>query len=143
MNSNIGPIPGVPGSRTMPKFVGICSQCLTRIETNEDSSGTGYGIDNNDNKICYACCAEQDKQYMRDNGRNTLYLTKGDNKYKYVVTNWPGSLILPVIASSNSKTNWGHERTDVWFRFEGYVWWGRNIGDSQIVHCRRTKHTRL
>jgi len=125
----------------MPKFasIGFCSQCRTRIEIKENSISAGYGIDPLGNKKCYACCAEEDKQYMRNNGRNTLYLTVR----KDVVTNWPGSLKLPVIASSNSKTNWGHKRTDVWFMFDGNVWWGYNIGNNDIVYCRRTKRTRL
>jgi hypothetical protein len=100
------------------------------------------------NKVCYACCAEYDKEYMRKHGKITLYLTH-QNPLKpgtvsakedgWRVTNWPSSLILPVFHIRKGKHNIAGSRYDVWFYFEGREWWGRQFGENtQLVHCRRT-----
>jgi hypothetical protein len=89
-------------------------------------------------RVCYTCCAEYDKEWMREHGRITLYLTGDASDLK--VTNWPGTLEFPCRSWSAGKHNWGLARTDVWFAFEGQEWWGFHIGhNSDLVHCRRTK----
>lgn len=119
----------------------FCSNCNTRIVKKEESISSGYGIDKDDNKICYQCCALIDHAYMLDHGKIDLYLTFRDRKA--IVTNWPGSLEFKAISWSKSTTNWGHQRIDVWFRFDNAIWWGYNIGDNEICRCKRTKRTRL
>lgn len=100
---------------------------------------SGYGVDTNGNKVCYPCCAEQDKQYMRDHGRITLYLTM-DGQGKYKVTNWPGSVIFSASCVKRSSHNIARYRYDTWFVFEGYYWHAVQYGDNtQIAHCKRTK----
>lgn len=84
---------------------------------------------------------------MRKTGRATLYLTMTPVRIKrgYIIdrgmtiTNWPGSLEFKALGSAKiSQTNWGLTRVDVWFAFDGFVWHGKNIGDGQILHCRKT-----
>ena len=87
-------------------------------------------------EICFKCGDEIDKEFMKSNGKNVLYLSKIDSKF--YVTNC-ASLKLPVYYSRTSRTNWGDKRTDVWFGFEGNVWWGRNQGDNDILYCKKTK----
>lgn len=96
---------------------------------------TGYGTDPETGKRhCYACCAERDKQRMRDDGRITLYLTDR------TVTNWPGSLKIPVHHLRKGAHNMARTRYDVWFSFEGALWHGVQYGENtQICHCRKTK----
>lgn len=96
--------------------------------------------------VCYSCCAEQDKEAMRREGRIVLYLSdvggadpRGSIRDRLRVTNWPASLSLPVSAVRHSRNNFGAQRTDVWFRFEGQEWHGVNVGDNQILRCRRLK----
>jgi len=99
--------------------------------------GTGYGTDEEGKTYCYACCAENDKQWMREHGKITLYLSdKG-------ITNWPGSLIFPIKRLKKSKHMvFGRStpREDVWFEFEGELWHGvQRGGNNQICRCVRGK----
>ena len=100
-----------------------------------DCGHTGaYGTWEDGRRLCYACCGDMDRQYMRDNGRIILYLADGN------VTNWPGTLSLPVMRQRKGRHNMAGVRYDVWFRFEGESWHGTQYGDfTQIVHCKRIK----
>ena len=102
-----------------------------------ESFTTGYGINANGKKHCYACCAEHDRVAMLADGRATLYLTEKG------ITNWPGSLVFPILGSPNVKPHgggFGAQRTDAWFVGpDRFVWHAINRGDSQIARCRRTK----
>ena len=123
----------------MDEFVGICSSCLASIVKPTDTLAVGYGKNDNGEKVCYPCCAERDKEYMREHGKITLYL---DDKVD-TVSNWPGSLRIKVIDRKIGKHNWNVERTDVWFQFEGNMWWGVHYGSShQLINCRRLKNSR-
>ncbi len=93
---------------------------------------TGYGVAENGDRHCYACCAERDRASMRETGRATLYLTEKG------ITNWPASLCLPVEHRKTGRHNIARKRYDVWFSFEGQHWHGVQYGDNtQIVHCKR------
>ena len=114
---------------------------------------TGYGRNAEGKTFCYDCCAEQDKQYMRDNGKIMLYLTRVEGcppncpdkcskhgQYYYQVSNWPGSLKIKTYNEHTGKHNMTGKRIDVWFRFEGQTWWGVQYGyDTDIIHCKRLK----
>lgn len=94
--------------------------------------------------FCYACCAEIDKHQLRmlqGTAKYSLYLSHG-KETKYVVTNWPGTLSLPVAYSTESKTNWGHQRIDVWFRFEERWYHGRNqnLQSNELLHVNHIKN---
>jgi hypothetical protein len=108
-------------------------------EPSPASIGTGYGTDNAGRKHCYACCAEQDKQTMRDNGRIVLYLSRDSGTGEYIVTNWPGTLRLIPYHVRQGRHNIARTRHDVWFNFEGARWHGVQYGDNtQLCHCRKT-----
>jgi hypothetical protein len=115
----------------------VCSRCHEEKEV-QTTLGIRYGFDDSGKKICYACCGEVDKEWMRENGRITLYLTIAEKKRFKTVSNWPGTLLIPVESSSEGNHNIAGRRMDVWFLFEGTVWWGVNIGDSQLLHCKKT-----
>lgn len=118
----------------------------------------GYGTDSQGNRHCYACCAERDKQQMRDTGKICLYLTyesganmrtdNGCNRFAFgryfdgKLTNWPGSLSIPCRVRIGQH-NIARTRYDVWFVFEGQEWHGVQYGENtQICHCRKTKTAR-
>ena len=134
----------------------VCAGCNQEIEPPmQGDITTGYGIDRDGNKYCYACCAAQDRQYMIDNGRITLYLSKEtnpnytglgtmDSRYPdlYYVTNWPNSLSFPVRGYPHKgKHNIARNRYDVWFVGpDKHIWHGVRYGDmTDICHCKRTK----
>lgn len=101
--------------------------------------GTGYGLDTQDNRSCYACCARQDIADMREHGAITLYLT-GDRSR---VTNWPGSLSFPVldVVKHAHGGGFGAQRTDCDFIGpDGMLWHGVNRGDMDILRCKRVKN---
>jgi hypothetical protein len=125
-----------------------CSHCKKEKDTIKDNIAnitTGYAINKKNELNCYSCCAEIDKQYMVDNGKICLYLTKKKlnncNWFSYVISNWPGSLFFKIIESKTSKHNWNLERTDAWFIGpDGHIWHGIHIGNNtQLIHCKRTK----
>jgi hypothetical protein len=141
-----------------------CSQCAQPLPAPPaDSCGTGYGCGKAERiashvdapalkkgeslerspAVCYACCAENDKRDMIATGRAVLYLvdSQASAGRHYSVQNWPGSLSIPVNAGGarRSRNNFGAQRTDVWFTFAGATWHGVNLGDSQILRCKRVK----
>ena len=102
--------------------------------------GTGYAIDDDKNKICYQCCAVRDKKQMLSDGEIFLYL----DKEKKIVTNWPGTLIIPVNQIKYSYHNMAGKngRRDFWFMFDWQDWHGFNVGDSQIARCHKLKNNK-
>lgn len=122
----------------------ICSICK-KEKVHESEFTTGYAVDDQENKICFDCCGYEDKAYMILNGRNTLYLTKGNDlpegETKARVSNWPGTAKFTVKHGWRGKHNIARVRYDVWFDGpDGFVWHGVQYGDNtQICHCKRTK----
>lgn len=100
--------------------------------------GTGYGIRKDGARVCYSCCADDDKRSMLETGRATLYLVKRNGRWR--ITNWPGS--YDVRADYVRRFNHPFAR-EAWIaRFvgpDGTTWSAKNIGDSQIAHCRRVR----
>ena len=110
---------------------------------------TGYGVDKEGKKHCYACCAEGDKKDMHETGCAVLYLTLGEYDCNLIarydgynnakVTNWSGTLSLRCSVKIG-RHNIAGKRYDVWFQFEGQNWHGVTYGDNtQICHCKKLK----
>lgn len=99
----------------------------------------GYGKDENGNRYCYECCAEQDRRHMIEAGVITLYLTTTTAPAEAI--NWPGSLRFLVRHVRHGCHNIARTRYDVWFDGpDGHLWHGVQYGDyTQILHCKRTK----
>jgi hypothetical protein len=115
-----------------------CFICQKEIEKPENNFSTGYGVDKDDNKICFSCCAEEDKKQMNKSGKITLYVSQTENGYK--ITNWPGSLVIPVNNGySKGKHNIAGSRLDVWFTFNNKQWHGVNYGDDDLCYCKVIK----
>jgi hypothetical protein len=117
----------------------ICHQCHQAIVPPAlTSGGTGFAEDDQGNKTCYQCCANQDRAYMREHGRIMLYLTH--DKGIGAVTNWPGTLRFAIGRVKKSHHNIARHRYDVWFTFDHHIWHGVQYGDNtQICHCKKTK----
>ena len=126
--------------------------CGHTIDTNDLGHTRGYGIDENNKKICYGCCAEKDKQYMLNNGKIKLYLVQrgkwqykpNDNVSTWNITNWPNSLSFPVIWYEIGGHNFAGIRYDIWFVGpDDHIWHGVQYGENtELCHCKRTKRTR-
>jgi hypothetical protein len=127
-----------------------CVDCGRIKETKIQGVTTGYAINSNGQKVCYDCCAVQDRKWMDDNDRISLYLSfkedpnlpKGFTLYKqWSATNWPGTLSFNVSYRKTGKHNFAGIREDVWFRdHAGRQWHGVCYGhNTQILHCRKLK----
>ena len=124
----------------------MCSKCKKEESViPEPYFTTGYGSDSDGNLLCYSCCAEGDKEYMRKEGKISLYLTgpheKSGLSSSTLLSNWPGSLKIRVYSSvRKGDHNIAGCRYDVWFKFEGDDWHGVQYGDNtQLCHCHRLK----
>ena len=131
--------------------------CDCGHEAISNGFSTGYGIDANGKKTCFECCGKQDREELLRNGKQIGYLEIKRKTYDGLGTihfgtgldtfedgfysNWPGTFKIPVkgIDAKRSINNFGAERLDFWFQFEGHRYWGFNVGDNQIAHVRRIK----
>ena len=113
-----------------------CKRCNKEIVQPDGSFGTGYAVEADGSKVCYACCAKKDKEQMRSTGKAVLYL----DAEKRQVTNWPGTLRFDVTKLLKGRHNIAGVRYDVWFNFGGCEWHGVTYGDNtQICKCKRNK----
>lgn len=103
-----------------------------------EGGATGYALTHEGERICYGCCAEDDRETMRHTGRITLYLNAHE------VKNWPGTLRLPIIRRTEQRrAQFGLPRIEVWFMFEGQSWHGVHLGDDNtLVRCVRSARHR-
>lgn len=121
-----------------------CTVCKRTLPVRTEG-GTGYGLHGKaKKKVCYDCCAELDKKRMQKTGTAFLYLTK-DATGSWVITNWPGTLRFTPYLVRKGGHNWYRvERFDAWFIGpDGAVWHGVNLGDNEVLRCKRTKSRRL
>ncbi len=128
----------------------VCDDCgESKVHVNPNGfGGIGYATvseDGIEKKVCYDCCAKRDCAEMAAQGRITLYLTvAGDGaaapKWP-VVSNWPGTLKMPVKSRRIGGHNFAGKREDVWFVGpDGRNWHGVCYGhNTQLCHCRRLK----
>ena len=124
-----------------------CNQTIIRPSEYLPGYGTYKG-----QKLCYACCANMEREDMISTGKAVLYLVSRDEtilsgnaaglvRKTYEVTDWPGNLRFPVSHVRRSVHNLATWRYD--FQFigpDGKVWSGVNYGDNtQIARCKRLK----
>jgi len=115
----------------------VCADCGEE-KVHTDSLTTGYGINREGRKVCYSCCGKRDSAEMTATGRAVLYLT--EEAGVPVVTNWPGTLRLRVTHTRKGSHNIAGSMVSIWFTdLDGREWHGRNIGDNQILRCKRLK----
>lgn len=93
----------------------VCDTCF-KVKPVKREGGTGYATGTHNQTICYDCCAEQDRKYMCEYGRITLYLTH-PNSGGAEVTNWPGTLRFKTGPVVTGRHNIARRRYD--FRFTG------------------------
>ena len=108
--------------------------------------------------ICFDCCALNDKEWMDNHDRMILYLNEMDKTIKqdrldraggfyFKVINWPETLRFTAIRYKFGITRLRGKRLtrlDVWFwDHKNRWWWGKRIGENDIVYCRKLKHSPL
>ena len=115
-----------------------CDECFRALPINPPGAfTTGYGISRDGVVCCYDCCAKHDKASMLADGRAVLYLAKQEGG-SWAITNWPGSLSFPARGVRKMRHPWARTARIAYFTGpDGHEWSAKNIGDSQIAHCRR------
>jgi hypothetical protein len=123
----------------------LCATC-GEVKDLKPSGGTGYGIwapgDEAPLIECYACCGLRDRADMLAHDTWTGYLKLPESGAPGWVGNWTGDFKLPMRWWQTEKHNlWAcPTRVRVWFAdSEGKPWMGLQIGDNEIVRCRRIK----
>lgn len=108
-----------------------CGRCGEDKDV-QSSGGTGYAYffeEYGDKPVCYACCAEIDRESMARLKRYTLYL----NDKERTLTNWPGTLRF------NCSILWGRTYLTVYFVGpDGKRWTGRKrkSTDHQLINVK-------
>jgi hypothetical protein len=116
----------------------LCAKCGLKKPV-QNQGGTGYATNDANERVCYACCADVDREYLRSHDRISLYLSK-DKTGHYEITNWPGTLRFSPYRVREGRHNIAGSRYDAWFSFEGAGWHGVQYGENtQIIHCRKAK----
>ena len=119
----------------------VCFQCNKEIIREPNSISTGYGIDKEDHKICFACCGENDRKCLLETGKMYGYFSK-DKDGRWYFSNWPGSFKIHAYYTRSSWHNFAgrNGRTDFWCIFEGNHYWGVQIGhNNQCATLRKVK----
>jgi hypothetical protein len=102
-----------------------------------DKLTPGYGVSPEGKRYCFPCCGERDRASLVSDSRTVLYLDSDAR----CVTNWPGTLRIPVFDFRVGRHNVAGKRYD--FRFsgpDGALWSGVQYGDNtQIAHCRKLR----
>jgi hypothetical protein len=118
----------------------VCDQCH-KVVVPQSSSTTGYGINDNGEHICYACCGENDHRdlYGLPVGKRTILYDCGE-----ALTNWPGTFSVFPHHRKVGRHNIAGKRCDMWFYLDGpqgeHFYHGVRYGDeTQVVHVRRLK----
>lgn len=117
-----------------------CTKCGK--ECRPDGFTAGYGvIPETEDKICYSCCGELDKQQLlkaKPGDKFYMYLT-GNIQYGYYVSNWPGSFKIRVYPRKG-RHNIAGVRYDFWFCLGNNEFHGVQYGDNtQVAHIRCLK----
>jgi len=128
----------------------LCKKPLPILPENH-TGGTGYALKDKEEKICYDCCAERDKQQMRDKGKIALYLTFNPHAQRLYrslspyyqggkITNWPGTLTFTTNTIYVGRHNIAEHLYRCYFTFENQKWIGRQYGDNtMLLHCKKLK----
>ena len=137
---------------------GTVSRCDCGHDAVSDGFTTGYGTDSEGKTSCFACCGLLDAARLVQDGKMTGYFAYDKNVIPYKgrqpygarfgdltqylnahFTNWPGTFKVPVYYVRRSVNNFGAERLDFWFTFQGSRYWGVNVGDNQVARVKRVK----
>lgn len=129
----------------------ICRECGQVIEgPSNNFGGTGYAIYNDGSLVCYACQGKLDLEMLEGLTVNQFFPNAMyyDEKKK-VITNWPGSLVIPCFISYGDH-NWKHAfntmQVYVQFTHKGKNYYGRAVSgpnSGNIIQIRRIKDTHV
>lgn len=92
-----------------------------------------FGYDKNKRKYCYSCCGKFDEEVMQKYGKIDLYYCNN------TISNWPGTLKIVPTKVTVGYHNICRTVTYVYFKFNNENWTGKNLGNNDILRCKRVK----
>ena len=129
-----------------------CEKCGASKEGPTNINGAVDGFvnfatsDNVHHTLCRNCAKELYEQQLRDlkiGERHVMYVEEHRANYFFYheVTSWDGFLKIRCRHSEYGCNNFtgGIDRLDVWFVFEGMWFWGKHIGDNDVLYVRKLK----
>lgn len=117
-------------------FIFTCAQC-GQTKVHNSGCSTGYGRNERDEKICFACCGENDGKALEELKPKEKFCLYFDSKG---ITNWPGTLRISPMHVRTGRHNIARTQTTVYFKYKGHSFTGKQYGNnSQILHIQKTK----
>lgn len=114
-----------------------CSVCKQTKEPSKDGISTGYGTDQQGNKICFDCCGKRDVEELHNLPIGGKTIQYWDGKH---VINWPGTLSITPAKVVVGKHNIARTQTLVYFNLDRHRYLGKQYGNfTQILHVTRLK----
>lgn len=120
-----------------------CARCSAEFPKPPATGGaSGYGIDNNENKICYDCCTRDDMLLMQTEKVIIAYV----DEVKRIITNWPGYELGKIIWTNKIITqNWfgGQLGTLLFINAidpYGNIWYGKGLGNGMSIRLKKKKN---
>lgn len=112
-----------------------CSLCRKEKEVNQNG-GTGYGTNDQGQKICYSCIGRQDQTEIANAkpGQKFVHYLIKENGH-FVVSNWPGTWKANPFRVSIGRHNMAGKRYDVYIAYNGRKFHGVTYGDQTQI-CR-------
>jgi len=108
-------------------------------ESDHDPITSGYGIDHDGKRHCYACCHARELAYMAEHGRIDAYLSCDGR----AITMWPGLALARVTAEWETSAGGFARGTQVTrvraTAADGTRWYGRGPGRGMYIRLRRAK----
>lgn len=106
--------------------------------TPDPGCGTGYATNSNGERHCYDCAFDQELADVKSTGKIFAYLTEDNGKYS--IKNWSGrTYTYNVRILSESRDNFGGERTYLRFEIDGHIYSGFGLGVGMYLRAKRTK----
>lgn len=121
----------------------VCTDCHKTYNV-QQHGGTGYTTING-RKRCYSCCGVRDeKQLLLLKPKEKMYMYLSEDKDGYMkITNWPESFVIDRhighIYCIVRKHNICKKVYYVYFQYKGEKFWGKNIGDNNVLIVRKRK----
>jgi hypothetical protein len=124
----------------LPVTSNICVDCKREIAVTDGQGGTGYGVSEQGDRVCYSCCGYRDKGDMILEGKAVLFWHAGE------LTNWPGTLRFGRVTTRVARAGFTGRRLYLTFIGpDGYVWIGNRNADGwdEIVRVKRSSRKSL
>jgi hypothetical protein len=127
----------------------ICFKCNKEIVPDPRYAHftPGYGIDKDNNKFCYSCIGEMEKEEITNTpigSKHLFYYTEektGERTFKTFVINWPSSVKYSCY-TKQGRHNFGLKMLSIWFKdHNGNNWYGRIVNPdyNQSFMAKRIK----